>query len=465
MPRALRIVLATIKWLLVAAGAALVVVVVVNLRDERLSPEARSLADFQPPGVPDAQNAYLLLAGFDAPTGTDPVADGARIIAENNLAAEQNPWGPMYADRAMSADAARDGDRLKFAGNPEKLCEPPERPCLALALAGRDDLRSMAAANAALVSRYLALQRLPAYANTAAPAAAQPIFNASLGPTRRLLLTQAAMQAQTGEPGKALAFLADDIRFWRRVLGGDGNLIDEMLAARALAADLRVLSELLASSAFDPKPFAAELRLMLAPLSSTERDSTHVFKKEFKMQARLHTALAKDPAFGRDASWWERMTHGLLSSLFHQPNASLNDAARYFSGLQALASHPPSEFVERRDRLQREGDDLAKPTLAWAYNPIGKSLVGIGVPSYPEFVGRVFDLAAYLQLVRAQLELRLANVAPGAVPGFLAAASPEARNPYTGAPFGWNGAERALSFPPMTKRWRDWDAKAVLPPS
>jgi hypothetical protein len=464
MSRALRIVLTTIKWIVVAAGAALLVVVLVNLRDEDLTPEARALAEPERPSVPDAQNAYLLLAGFDTPVGSDPVAAGARLVSENNLAAEKNPWGPVYAARDTSADSARSGGRPRFAGQLEKLCEPFKGPCLAHALAGTDDIRSMTAANAELISRYLAMQQLPAYANTAIPTAAQPQLSGEWGSTRRLLLTQAALQAQTGEPKRAIAFLADDIGFWRRVLAGGGNLVDEMIAVRMLASDFRILSELLASPSFDPRPFSAQLRPMLAPLTSAESNSAHVFKKEFEMQARLHSALAKDLGFSGQASWSDRLTSGLWFSLFSHPNASLNYSARLFSGVQAAASHSPAEFIERRDRLQRESDELSQPSVSWLYNPAGKMLVGTGMPSYPEFAGRVFDLAAYVQLVRAQLELRLAAVPAGDVPAFLAAAGAETRNPYNGRPFVWNGADRALSFEPSTKRWREWDPKAVVPP-
>jgi hypothetical protein len=90
------------------------------------------------------------------------------------------------------------------------------------------------------------------------------------------------------------------------------------------------------------------------------------------------------------------------------------------------------------------------------YNPIGKALAGIAVPSYADYCARVFDLAAYLQLVRAQLEIRLAHVAPESVPAFLASAGSDTRNPYTEQPFSWNAEASSLSFEPRSTRWKEW---------
>ena len=80
--RVLRIALAAAKWLVVVSGVALLLVVLVNLRDEDLTPEAKALAEFEPPTVPDGQNAFVALTGFDAPMGGDPIAAGARAVKE-----------------------------------------------------------------------------------------------------------------------------------------------------------------------------------------------------------------------------------------------------------------------------------------------------------------------------------------------------------------------------------------------
>ena len=107
----------------------------------------------------------------------------------------------------------------------------------------------------------------------------------------------------------------------------------------------------------------------------------------------------------------------------------------------------------------------SNPDISWLYNPIGKSLVRIAMPAYPDFIARVFDLAAYVQLVRAQLEARLANVASDQMPSFLGAVGPDARNPYTGQSFTWDAATHKLSFTPMSNHpWRTFSFSAFVPP-
>jgi hypothetical protein len=70
MRRALRIALSVFKWIAVVGCIALLVVVLINLRDEELTPEAQALAEFHRPSIPDEQNAYFALIGFDAPPAT-----------------------------------------------------------------------------------------------------------------------------------------------------------------------------------------------------------------------------------------------------------------------------------------------------------------------------------------------------------------------------------------------------------
>jgi hypothetical protein len=197
----------------------------------------------------------------------------------------------------------------------------------------------------------------------------------------------------------------------------------------------------------------------LAPLTAVELNMAPMFRREFELQVKLITELPKAGANDRSVGWIDRLTNG---SLLFKPNATVNLCAKLFSGLLTLANSPPSKFVVLQKALQREIRTQSEPSIRWIYNPIGRQLVSLAVPPYPEYVTRVFDLGAYANLVRAQLELRLAAVAPGQVPQFLATAGPETQNPYTKLPFQWNASDNSLSFDPMSSRWREWSTKVVL---
>jgi len=462
MHRALRIALKTIKWVAVVLLVGAAGVVLVNLRDEDLSPEAKALAAFHPSAVPDEQNAYLALVGFDAPSGIDPIAAGAKIVKEHDAAARSDPLGTARAEKMENAPAAEHGDgRLQFVGDMDALCEPISRPCLPAISNDPEKLRAMMSANGELVARYLALQNLPAFANTSVPDPMQPMPSGGWAGARRLLFAQAVVDAKSGREDRALAFLAADMSLWRRVLAAGSGLIEEMIAVRMLASGLALLSEFIASPDFDVQNHQAILREMLVPLSAAERNSTSMFARESSATAYSLSAMRDEGAQSDAISWMDRQ----LIKLFFKKDASLNEYAILFTRLQALASHGPASFAPQRERMLRDSEARAEPGISWLYNPIGKIYVRIAYPSYPDFVARVFDLAAYVQLVRAQLEVRLANLSSSDMPQFLGSAGAETRNPYDDKPFAWNAETRSLSFEPMNPRtWRDWNFKVHVPP-
>ena len=459
--RALRLGLSAAKWIVVLSGGVLLLVGLVNLRDEELTPEAQALAEFQRPPLPEGQNAYLALVGFDAPMGVDPIAAGIQVVTEHEVSSVTDPLGAKRVERIANAGAwpVRDG-HLKFVGDTSTMCDPISKPCLQPSPTDAKQLRAMAEANKQLIARYLDLQHMTGYANTSVPDPLQPMPSGGWRQTRNLLLTQASLDGLSGKEDQALAFLAADLAFWRRVLGTDSQMIDEMIAVRVLASDLALLSELIATPSFDVREHMAQLRRMLAPLTPAERNAGRMFKREFASWARLIVVNHEGATRSEDNDWANRYA----SRLLWKKSASLNDAARFFTLLQTLGSHPPADF----SRLRRELEIASKmsgPGIAWTYNPIGKMLVRIGVPAYPDFVARVFDLAAYVQLVRAQLEVRLAALPSESVPAFLASAGPEARNAYSDQPFNWDAANRMLSFEPMSQHvWPGWHFKASVPP-
>ena len=159
------------------------------------------------------------------------------------------------------------------------------------------------------------MQRLPVFADTSLPDPFLPTLPSAVwsGP-RRLLLMQSALDAQTGQVARALDFLAADIAMWRRILGSGGYLIEEMIAVRGLAADFRVLSDLIASPAFDVAANEARLRQVLAPLSPAELNVATMFKKEFEGQARLLAALPEEAAKWRSEGW-DRATDKRITAL------------------------------------------------------------------------------------------------------------------------------------------------------
>ena len=65
------------------------------------------------------------------------------------------------------------------------------------------------------------------------------------------------------------------------------------------------------------------------------------------------------------------------------------------------------------------------------------------------YIAHAHGVAAYVKLVRVQLELKLAAVPLAEVPQFLERAGPDGVNPLDGRPFRWDREHRSLSFDPL----------------
>ena len=187
-----------------------------------------------------------------------------------------------------------------------------------------------------------------------------------------------------------------------------------------------------------------------------------------RMSGRLCAArmLASwpDPAISVEPeSWADRhLKETPLYDLFYRLNASINRSAELFAGLAALAAVPTPRFVAARDVFLADNSDLTSARPGWFYNPLGKMLLGRHLPLHVDYIAHAHGVAAYVNLVRAQLELKLAGVTLAQVPQFLAHAGPDSTNPFDGQPFRWDREQRRLSFDPLDRRWRRWGTSATI---
>ncbi len=111
---------------------------------------------------------------------------------------------------------------------------------------------------------------------------------------QQLLLCEAFVDAQLGNPTQALEFMGDDLRFLRRMLAGSGTLITEMVATAMIARELRVLSALIATPTFPAATHAANLRAMLLPLQTPGTGMAHALANEHAMQSGVVPAASYD---------------------------------------------------------------------------------------------------------------------------------------------------------------------------
>jgi len=460
---------ARVAWL--AAGilaattvSALSLAVLVNLHDPEISTEARAMARFELPAIAAEGNAYVALLGLGAPPRIDPLAEGMRLAAERDATRFADPFARQRVPQPeRETDSERD-DHVAFAGDLDAGCDIFNEPCLPFALARDPAVRDLYARNFVLIDRYRAARRLPAFAAVAiADKRRADIERSNLDRVHAVLLTVAALDAQQGNAAEACSFLQDDGAFWRRVLSGAGTLGDKLSAFRALAENARLASELIASPGFDGAACATSLRGLLAPLTGAQTSLADAFRMAFVPTVHM-LASWPDPAISVEPeSWADRhLKETPIYDLFYRRNASINRGAEVYAGLATLAAQPAARFIAARAAFQAENSDLASVGPGWLYNPLGKLLLGRHLPLHVDYIAHAHGVAAYIKLVRMQLELKLAGVSLPEVPQFLERAGADATNPIDGRPFRWDGEHRSLSFDPLDRRWRRWGTSATI---
>jgi hypothetical protein len=247
------------------------------------------------------------------------------------------------------------------------------------------------------------------------------------------------------------------------MLSGAGTLGDKLSAFRALAEDARLASELIASKAFDAASCGPSLRMLLAPLTANELSLADAFRMAFVPAVRM-LASWPDPAISVEPeSWADRhLKETPLYDLFYRRNASINRSAELYAGLAALAEQPTPRFIAARDAFIADSGDLVSIGPSWIYNPLGKTLISRHLPLHVDYIAHAHGVAAYVKLVRVQLELKLAAVSLAEVPLFVERAGPDGANPLDGRPFCWDSEHRSLSFDPLDRRWRRWGTSVTI---
>src|SRR5690242_15905396 len=100
---------------------ALLLFVLVNLRDADISVQARSMARFAAEPIDADGNAYIALLGLTAPPGADPVAEGKRLAADYDGSIEADPFARRRLPRRQLDNERGQDDQVVFAGDFDEI--------------------------------------------------------------------------------------------------------------------------------------------------------------------------------------------------------------------------------------------------------------------------------------------------------------------------------------------------------
>ncbi len=353
----MRTTLKILKWLVTAVVFFIALALLINAFDEDIKPEAAAFAQLTPPQFDEKYNAYFYAAGFSAPEGKDPHAEGKRIIAEYEVAFVKNPLLPF------STDSSRADRELKIKGDLSCVCIPDKTPCMAEYVKHKAEIEKMLADNATLVQRYHTLTNYPHLIETATPAVVT-LTPYSFMEVHRLVDAQIALDIMRGNTTETLDALEQNIRFGRMLLLESRSLISKMIAVAFLRRDFHLLGELMALHKELALTHHEQLAHMATPLTADEMNIGEAFRYEFAMFISIFHQTSEKPMLAPDSSpESDRSILNYLLRHFYKTNATINHYYPIPRSYAELAAMPASRFAAEKERLNQQFSDQLDVSL------------------------------------------------------------------------------------------------------
>ncbi|MDR3158484.1 MAG: hypothetical protein LBU11_05640 [Zoogloeaceae bacterium] len=426
------------------------------LKDEPLSPAAEKALHYQPSPVPPERNAFVGIAGLEAPAGGDFISAGKENIRVNLVDTEgaaQKLIVPQYTDSCA-----------------KEITEN----CLVEIRADAQNIQSLLAENSELILRYLRLQAMPEFSHSFAKTLRYGTMDffpryGNLLNLSRILSARAVLDIQNGRIEEGLGFIERDMNFYRGILASkDINLLDMMIAAATIRQHANLLMLLLQEGRLSGQ--TDRVRALLRPLDAPRETFTNALWRErvYMIQSfremsanlkKLTGTIDLDTGETQEGTYFDQLKFMLL----FKPNMSLNLLDEIFTveadiiNALAIDALPAQRDVlwekEIRSRVCAIPKDYSY-CRHWK-NYVGEVLVTIAQPDHVQYLLRIHDLDARLRLFRARLEFaRAAKNAPKAEApeAILARLGPETFNPYTGKPFERNPETGMIGFMPAADK-------------
>ena len=436
-----------LRWLFWGALALLLVVIAINAFDEDLAPETIALLAAPPNPYSNEQNLYLAVTGFDAPQGESPVAFGLEKVKEYEDGLDVRLKDPRIALEDLSK---KNPQLLGFKGEID-FCRPFQMSCWTKIESHKSEIEKLLDNNRELYQRYLALKGFTGYYDTATPS-----VYSTLGYTpsqiRPLFLANFAVQMKSRNSSQQKTVLMDidrDIRVWRTMLGGEAGLLSKMIAVIYLQEDYLMLSDMIADSTIDLSSFSNELEHLAMPIDQGDWKIGKAFTYEFRMMTNMLSQMGRDADAQLDAAkWWERLW-GHLWFHFYKARATVNLNAKTMQQLITIADGEPEKTYAARDAYSTWVRKNLTFGLNFAYNPVGKTLVGTPLPPYENYLLRAYDGAALQRMVKLGYEIRRQKIAATDIPAFIHQHPEWATHPVSGQSFSWDAEKSEIAMKPV----------------
>ncbi len=356
------------------------------------------------------KNGYLLLLGFDAPSGQDPIQVGyERKADDHDLAAAQV---------CMSGDDAKDGSGS--AGASAHVLKGWFRsgdPAAQIKGQG-ETIRSLVSRESTALARYQRWLTMPfddwGYGQLLSPNCAHVLLD------HRLFLLEGFSQ----DPSTGLDRLEADFQSWRAALGQSKTLMMKMLAVTAVQDDASLASGLLGRADLDGVSLS-RLSKMVRPLDQVE------LSVRWPMQSHFVWAMKSVPAELKQDKSHDRPWHASMAAAMRLPvQRRANAYAEYYEATNKAVAGGRYTNLPKLSAFVRTP---ATGLMDYFANPV-EHIVGLEpLPSWDPYVMRIIETDAQLRLVGLQAWLRR-GPQEGDVLTRLAKAGQAYYDPFTGLP-------------------------------
>jgi hypothetical protein len=356
------------------------------------------------------KNGYLLLLGFDAPSGQDPVQAGYERKADDHDRA--------VAQVCMSGDDTKDGSGS--AGASAHVLKGWFRsgdPAAQIKGQG-ETIRSLVSRESTALARYQRWLTMPfddwGYGQLLSPNCAHVLLD------HRLFLLEGFSQ----DPSTGLDRLEADFQSWRAALGQSKTLMMKMLAVAAVQDDASLASGLLGRADLDGVSLS-RLSKMVRPLDQVE------LSVRWPMQSHFVWAMKSVPAELKQDKSHDRPWHVSMAAAMRLPvQRRANAYAEYYEATNKAVAGGRYTNLPKLSAFVRTP---ATGLMDYLANPV-EHIVGLEpLPSWDPYVMRMIETDAQLRLVGLQAWLRR-GPQEGDVLTRLAKAGQAYYDPFTGLP-------------------------------
>ena len=392
----------------------------------------RNFAGAPPPGPQGARkNAYLLLAGFDADAGRDPITVGNERVEQ-----------PVGVQSIQCAWEQPPSSMMRF---------PVEASVIESWWQGADPIGQFQQ-EAARIQEWTTASPvlLERYRQWLGMDFEDGGYGAFTVPNCALILAAHRLHVAEGfgqGPARGIERLEHDLKAWRGVLAQARTLPVKQLAFAIFNDDLTLLAgvfsrpDVTGDSVSDLVPLAKPLEQVERSLRWSMQNALAVDTKLFATSA-LFVAVKNPSPLVRMLAW-----------LPLPKQRALNAYTDHFEALLKAAEQP----LTKPPTLYEFASTPAKTVMDYLTNPLDNLLPSRSIVAWDQQVGMVFNTEARLRLVTVSASLRGAS--RKAIAGRIAAAGQKYTDPFSELPMLLNPARGVIYSIGKNRRDDDGDPK------